>query len=240
MTEGRERYIPGQVWTRSRSAARGARPSLDRDTIVKGAIELLDRDGLEGLSMRQLGSHLNVGATTLYWHVANKEELLDLTFDEVMGELPDPAPDADWRGQVTLLLNELRAMMLRHPWYVRLYGSRPALGPHAVRYNANLLGVLKAAGFEGPLLDEALSALSQYVIGAILNELNWNSWRSLPPAQLEAMMSYIGEAVRPYPHYADYIEGYLLTVDPETVLDGRFMTALQSLLDGLAIRLEAK
>jgi AcrR family transcriptional regulator len=235
-----ERYIPGLVWTRSRSAVKSARPNLDRDTIVRGAIELLDREGLSALSMRQLGSHLNVGATTLYWHVANKDELLDLTFDEVMGELPDVGPTGDWRAELASLLTELRAMMLRHRWYVTLYGSRPAFGPHAMRFNANLLAVLKAAGFESHLLDQALAALSNYVIGAITNELNWDTWRNLPPAELEAMMSHIGTAVDAYPHYADYIKGYLLTADPDAVLEGRFTTALQSLLDGLAIRLEDK
>lgn len=190
--------------------------------------------------MRQLGNHLNAAATTLYWHVANKEELLDLTFDEVMSELPGPDPGEPWRDQITLLLTELRAMMVRHPWYVRLYGSRPAFGPHAIRFNANLLGVLKRAGFDGALLDQALAALSHYVIGAITNELNWDMWRTLPPAQLEAMMSYIGDAVDAYPDYALYLKGYLMVADPDAVLNDRFMTALQSLLDGLAIRLEAK
>jgi AcrR family transcriptional regulator len=229
------------VWTRSRSGTR-SRPSLDRDIIVRGAIELLDRDGLEGLSMRQLGSHLNVGATTLYGHVANKEELLDLTFDEVMSELPDASssPSDGWRDQVMLLLSELRAMMLRHPWYVKLYGSRPAFGPHATRFNANLLGLLKRAGFDGALLDQAQSALTHHVVGAIINELNWNSWGNLPPAQLKAMLSYIDDVIEAYPVYAEYVRGYLLTAEPGTVLEGRFMTALQSLLDGLAIRLEGK
>jgi AcrR family transcriptional regulator len=240
LAEGIERYTPGLVWTRSHPTARGARPKLDRDTIVLAAIELLDREGLAALSMRQLGSHLNVGATTLYWHVANKEELLDLAFDEVMSELPDPARGVEWRDQVTRLLTQLRAMMVRHPWYARLYGSRPAFGPHAMRFNANLLGVLKQAGFEGALLDHALAALSHYVIGAITNELNWDTWRNLPPAQLQAMMSYIGDAVDAYPEYALYLKGYLMTADPDAVLNDRFMTALQSLLDGLAIRLEAK
>lgn len=239
MAEDSERYVPGLVWSRSRPTGRGARPKLDREAIVRGAIELLDRDGLEGLSMRQLGGHLNTAATTLYWHVVNKEELLDLTFDEVMGEVPDPGESGDWRDRITLMLCELRAMMLRHPWYVRLYG-RPSFGPQSMRLNANLVGVLKRAGFEGALLDQALAGLSQYVIGTVTNELSWNTWRQLPRTQLEPMLEYIGETIAAYPDYADYLQGYLMTVDPETVLEGRFMTALQSLLDGLAIRLNGK
>lgn len=240
MAERGERYVPGLVWTRSHSGARGNRPSLDRDTIVKGAIELLDEHGLPGLSMRQLGAHLNCGATTIYWHVANKEELLDLTFDEVMGELPDLEPTGDWRAEAMAVLRELRAMMLRHPWYVRLYGSKPAFGPRSLRFNASLLGVLKRAGFEGALLDQAQAALIHYVVGSVTSELNWHAWRSLPAEELEPLMAYVNAAIRAYPEYLQHMEGYLYATLPETVVASRFSTAVESLLDGLAIRLEGK
>jgi len=240
LAESSERYVPGLVWTRSRSGGRGTGPKLDRETIVRGAIELLDRDGLAGLSMRQLGKHLNCAATTLYWHVANKEELLDLIFDEVMDELPDPESTADWRAQVMLIMGELRAMMLRHPWYVRIYGSRPTFGPRSLRFNAGLLGVLLRAGFEGALLDQAQAALVHYVVGAVTSELNWRAWRGLPPEELEPLMAYMNDAIRAYPEYMEHIKGYLYVTVPETVMEDRFTTALESLLDGLAIRLDGK
>ncbi|HEX6684319.1 MAG TPA: TetR/AcrR family transcriptional regulator C-terminal domain-containing protein [Candidatus Limnocylindrales bacterium] len=228
-------YVPGLVWTRTRRP-RGARPSLDRATIVRGAVELLDAHGLAGLSMRQLGSHLNCGATTLYWHVANKEELLDLTFDEVMGELSGPEPGLGWREQIIGLLSALRAMMLRHPWYVRVYGSRPGFGPHALRFNAGLISVLRAAGFSGERLDNAQAALGQYVLGAVTNELSWQAWRSMPREQIDTMLAYIREAIQQYPDYEAYLQEYLLVTDPEKMMLSRFTTALESLLDGLANR----
>lgn len=235
-----ERYVPGLVWTRSRSAVRGTRPALDRDTIVRGAIELLDRDGLEGLSMRHLGAHLSCAATTIYWHVANKEEVLDLAFDEVMGELADPGPTGDWRAEVTARLQDLRAMMLRHRWHVRLYGSRLAFGPRSLRFHASLLGALVRAGFKDALLDQAQAALIHYVVGSVTSELNIYAWRSLPPEELAPLTAYMNSAIEAYPEYKQHMENYLYATLPETVVEGRFSTALQSLLDGLAMRLEGK
>ena len=76
---------PGLVWTRP---PRTTRATLDRDAVVAAAIAILDTDGINGLSMRRLAADLNATAPSLYWHVTNKDELLDIAFDEVMGELP--------------------------------------------------------------------------------------------------------------------------------------------------------
>src|ERR1700755_2749711 len=84
-------------------------PTLSRDQIVKAAIELLDAEGPSGLSMRKLGTRLGAGATSMYWHVANKDELLELAVDEVMSEVYVPEPgDAPWRISVSVLANGLR------------------------------------------------------------------------------------------------------------------------------------
>ena len=74
------------VWLRP-TRERTGQPSLSREQIVRAAIELLDAEGAAGLSMRRLGTKLGSGATSLYWHVANKDELLELAVDEVLGEI---------------------------------------------------------------------------------------------------------------------------------------------------------
>ena len=77
------------IWTRQRTAA-PARETLSRDQIVKATMELLDTEGLSGLSMRKLAARLDSGATSLYWHVQTKDDLLDLVIDEVYGEIDVP------------------------------------------------------------------------------------------------------------------------------------------------------
>src|SRR4051812_16996021 len=93
--------------------ARTGQPALSREQIVKAAIELLDAQGPAGLSMRRLGTHLGAGATSMYWHVANKDELLELVMDEVLGEVYVPeAGDTTWRVALTIWADGMRAMLL--------------------------------------------------------------------------------------------------------------------------------
>lgn len=66
------------VWTRQRPRA-----GLSQDRIVAAAVELLDAEGLEALSMRTLAARMDTRATSLYRHVANKDELIELVVDEV-------------------------------------------------------------------------------------------------------------------------------------------------------------
>ena len=72
------------------------RDTLTREQIVDAAIELLDRDGLEGLNMRALGQRLGSAATAVYWHVGSKDNLIALAADQVWNEIgrPDPAGPA--------------------------------------------------------------------------------------------------------------------------------------------------
>lgn len=232
---GAGNYAPGLIWTRKRRGP--GRPALDRETIVATAIDLLDEHGLDALSMRQLGNRLGTAATTVYWHVANKDELLDLAFDQVMSELEIPHGTGPWRDRMTALLIDMRAVMLRHPWYVRLYGTRPAYGPQALRVNAAMLTLLHSAGFSGVLLDHAHSALAQYVLGAAQNALSWRRWMEQPRGNLEAMRDYVLEATAAYPLYVEYLTNYLMVNDPNQVIEDRFATGVAALLDGLESRL---
>src|SRR5262245_55293692 len=74
------------------AGSRRERELLDRDRIVDAAIALADRDGLDSLSMRRLGQELGAGATSLYWHVRSKDELLDLVLDRIIGEVMTEVP----------------------------------------------------------------------------------------------------------------------------------------------------
>ncbi|MBO0515534.1 TetR/AcrR family transcriptional regulator, partial [Streptomyces beijiangensis] len=84
-----KKQVPS-VWTRPQRRVR-EQPALSRDQIVTEALALLDDAGIEALSMRKLGTRLNAGATSLYTHVANKDELIELVVDLVYGEIEVPA-----------------------------------------------------------------------------------------------------------------------------------------------------
>ncbi|HEX2403614.1 MAG TPA: helix-turn-helix domain-containing protein, partial [Acidimicrobiia bacterium] len=90
------------------------RATLSREAIVDAAIEVLDRHGLDGLSMRRVAEVLGTGPASLYWHVADKEQLIHLILDRVMGELELSEPDSSrWEEQIREFARSGRAMFRR-------------------------------------------------------------------------------------------------------------------------------
>src|SRR5256885_1864718 len=110
------------VWTRPK---RPQKEQLSRERIVAEAIALLDEEGMEALSMRSLGQRLGAGATSLYRHVANKDELIELVVDEVYGELdvPEITDPAGWRLALHVTAHSLRQTGLRHMWLMNVLGQ---------------------------------------------------------------------------------------------------------------------
>ena len=110
-------------------AAAPARETLSREQIVQAAMETLDSEGVAGLSMRKLAAKLEIGATSLYWHVPTKDDLIDLLIDEIWGEIDVPEPElAGWRAGALLFGHSLRSAVLRHPWLPEVMYTRPSMG----------------------------------------------------------------------------------------------------------------
>jgi AcrR family transcriptional regulator len=123
------------------------RSGLTRDAIVTAAIEVLDEEGLEGLSMRRVAERLGTGAASLYWHVADKEQLTHLLLDRVMGEieLPDPDPSR-WQEQIREFAYAGREMFARHRDVALASLGRVPMGPNLALIGEWLLAVLRGAG----------------------------------------------------------------------------------------------
>jgi TetR/AcrR family tetracycline transcriptional repressor len=131
------------------AALPGQAEPLTLPRILDAAERIADNDGLEALSMRRLGAELGTGATTLYWHVRNKDELLDLLVDRVIGEIvADIAPADGWRAEMTEAARACRRVLLRHPGIATVLGSRPTFGPNAIAALEWMIGRLREAGFE--------------------------------------------------------------------------------------------
>src|SRR3954452_21833075 len=73
------------------------RARLNKDRVLQAAVALAVRDGIESLSMRKLADELGGGAMSLYYHVPNKEQLIDGMVDIVFGEIELPSTDDDWK-----------------------------------------------------------------------------------------------------------------------------------------------
>ncbi|RVX37826.1 TetR family transcriptional regulator [Nonomuraea polychroma] len=223
------------VWFREPRKA--ASPGRSREEIVAAAIELLDQEGLDGLSMRKLGAKLGAGATSLYWYVAHKDELLELVYDEVWGEMTMPEPEeVGWRAAATALAYSMRHVMLRHPWSADLLGRLPALGPNAMRVADRMRRMFRLAGFEGMDVDYAGSTLTAYVYGKTLPEIAWNSAMADHEYDADAMRAMVARAAKDYP---DMLERMNMDVydDPRAIQAVAFDFGLVSVLDGLERRL---
>jgi AcrR family transcriptional regulator len=229
------------VWARPR---RKERTTLTREQIVAEALRLLDTEGIEALSMRRLASSLGVGATSLYWHVTNRDELIELIIDEVFGELdvPDPASGEDWRTATREFAESLRAIVLRHRWLVSVldYLVAAYLGPNFSNATERMLIVLEAGGFPLADADRALNTVSAFVIGSAMSEAAWHNWlqRRGQTEQdwMDNAMQVAEETTEGLDRMRSLVDNYR-TVDPREALDADFTYGLDRVLDGLALSL---
>ncbi|MDR8411325.1 TetR/AcrR family transcriptional regulator [Nonomuraea sp. 3-1Str] len=229
------------VWARPRR--KREQPSLSRDRIVSEAIQLLDTEGIDALSMRSLGARLGAGATSLYRHVANKDELIELVVDEIYGEVRVPAADpARWRAAVTESAHSLRSMVLRHPWVASVLGQvgLAYLGPNLMRQSERMLTLFKAAGFAVDEADRAMKLLIAYVIGMTTSEAAYLSVlaRSGQNEQdwLESLRPTTEQALQDYPLLRDGRAAEQIE-DPEQIRAESFVYGVERILDGLETRL---
>lgn len=230
------------VWSRPPRPS-GNQPTLSREQIVRSAMELLDAEGLAGLSMRRLGSRLGSGATSIYWYVANKDELLDLVLDEAMGEVP--VPDADevgWRAAAAAMARGVRDVILRHPWVTSLFGVRPNIGPQAMRLSERAVTLLQRAGFTGMDVANASSLLMAHAIGSATTEAAWHAAvarSGMTPEEMEESIKAHHEAFTSgHPH----LEKWWQEVQPYDMISAyetSFTFGLARLLDGLEAWLAA-
>ncbi|MGD9989232.1 TetR/AcrR family transcriptional regulator [Pseudonocardia sp.] len=138
--------LPEPPWRTPRKDPANRR-TLSREAIVGAALKVLKAEGIDAVSMRRVATELGTGAASLYAHVANKDELLALVFDEVAGEIVLPEPDPRrWREQVTELWTESRAVMARNGDIARVAIGAVPMGPNSLRLAEATTAILRAGG----------------------------------------------------------------------------------------------
>ena len=235
---------------RKRGHARPPRraAALSREEIVRAAIAIADAEGPEAISMRRIARELNAGTMSLYWHVASKEELLDLMLDTLQGEQQVPEPSGDWMADLSALARSSRAALHEHRWMMDFMGGRPPVGPKSLQNIERTL-----ASLDGLRLDKATAitivmTVVTYVLGAVLREVQEingermmrERFAHLTEEEKENAMRDFTDRIREgYPHMAAMIEQ---GVDPDAAdtRDARFEYGLACLLDGVAARLPAR
>ena len=160
------------------SAGNGRDPgAVTRAMILQAALRIIDRDRIDGLSMRHLSEEVGRDPTVLYRHVPSKAALLDGVAEIVLGQLQVDTSDPDWAGQLRTVAHDFRRLALEHPNVVALLVTRPLatpLGqrpPGMLRPLEDVLALLTSAGFSGLEALHIYRALFGYLHGHILTEL---------------------------------------------------------------------
>jgi AcrR family transcriptional regulator len=160
------------------SVAHGPEHSqVSRSVILRSALELVDRDGVDGLSMRRLSEAVGRDPTVIYRHVANKAALLDGVAEIVLGQLRVDTADPDWAGQLRAVAHDFRRLALAHPNVVPLLVTRPLatpLGqrpPGMLRPLEDVVALLTSVGFSGVDALHIYRVVFGYLYGHILTEL---------------------------------------------------------------------
>jgi TetR/AcrR family tetracycline transcriptional repressor len=231
MTNDQRRARLGDLPWSAPDASGDAREPLTRDQIVETAMRLADAEGLSALSMRRLGQQLDAGATSLYWHVKNKDQLEDLMLDALIGEVAaDIRPAEGWRESLAEVARALRRVLIRHRNIAPLLGERPTVGPNALDAAERVMGILRGAGFDDRTTSLASGALINYASGFALFES-----RSPDPsdaeaakARADAVMAYFRGL--PKERYPNLLAVARIAIDE----DDQFEFGLERLLDGFA------
>ncbi|QKW21680.1 TetR/AcrR family transcriptional regulator C-terminal domain-containing protein [Kitasatospora sp. NA04385] len=208
--------------------------ALRRDQVVRSALELLDEAGLDALSTRRLAERLGVRPGALYWHVANKQELLAGVADLILGEVVAglAPPHGPWQQQLRRLAVAVRTALLAHQEAARLVATAQAApGPtNAMRIAERIIAVLRGAGFDLTTAAFAGDALLSYITGFALQE----DARG-PRTRDDARARELAGALRAegFPHMADWLTEWPVDrTEP-------FLAGLDLLLRGLATALPA-
>lgn len=215
--------------TRAKTPRRIPRQPLSQDSIVDAALTVLDRDGLAALSMRSTAQELGTGPASLYAHVADKSELLDLLLERVFGEitLPRRIPGG-WRLELRALALEIRGVLLAHAGIARVAMLGAPSGPNGLRVGEAILDIMLSAGFRPRVCALVADRLVLYVAADVLE----SALHPGAPADREQVGTYLRSLPADrFPHTVAMADDLLAREPLE-----RFEFGLGLMLDGLAAR----
>jgi TetR/AcrR family tetracycline transcriptional repressor len=148
------------------------RPGLTRHIMIETALRLLDEVGLDGLTVRRLAAELGVKSPALYWHLRNKQDLLDGMAEEIilaagMGPPRDGEPWQDW---LTRRVRAYRRSLLAYRDGARIVAGAAQLSPSTIRLFDQELTAMTGRGFSPVLALRTITALTAYANGFVLQE----------------------------------------------------------------------
>lgn len=230
----------GVVVRRQKPTATSSAP-LRTQVIVATAVAIADSEGMEGVSMRRLGTELGAAPMSLYRYVADKDDLLLKMLDTALGEWRSPERgDASWRECLEAGARGLWQIFRRHPWLASALSlNRPPAIPSGIAWTEWVLAALDGHGLELSASFDIHLTLFAFIRGTAANleaesaatalsGLDADEWMD---TQLPALRAIAAET--DFPHFTE-----LVHTAYDFSIDRIFESGLRYLLDGLAIELE--
>lgn len=227
---------PSLIWLREEPRSRT--PGHSRARIAAAAVELADEEGFEAVSMRRVAERLGAGTMTLYHYVDNKDELVALMLDRVMGEIliPEDELPQEWRPALAAIARSSLAALRRHRWMIdRLGDGRP--GPNSLRHFEQSLQAMTGVEAGRQAKFEAIVLVDEYVFGFAIREAQEadEHARGWAPGVREFLQRELDSG--DYPLIRDFFgadAGAAETLVKEVFFkQGRFDRGLDRLLEGI-------
>lgn len=147
------------------------RGQLSRDRIVRAAVEMIERDGEDAISMRRIAAELRCGVMSLYNHIPNKETLLDAVAEHIMADFRFATDsDADWRDQARALVRAFRNIARRYPRCINVVIMRQLNTTAGLHPLESALATARAAGFDGDVAVRIMRTFVAFALGSLVNE----------------------------------------------------------------------
>jgi TetR/AcrR family transcriptional regulator, tetracycline repressor protein len=163
-----------------------SRPALTRARVLRAALDLVDREGADALTMRRLGRELGVEAMSLYGYVESKEDLVEGVVELIFGEMPLVMPGPEpWQERIRRHAGIYRSVLLSHPNAVRLVAGRPLVTEGTAAYVDSAVCELRAIGLDVETADRVLGVIASFTLGHVSEQTGAGRRTSSPGEVLD-------------------------------------------------------
>ncbi|WP_409428657.1 TetR/AcrR family transcriptional regulator C-terminal domain-containing protein [Mycobacterium sp. SMC-11] len=201
------------------------RPPVPRDRIIDTALQIVDEDGVDALSMRSLAQRLESGTATLYRHFANRGEVIAHVVDRMFAKVEINAEDLagmGWQRACQSFALATFEVLRRHRNVACLLAEQAPIGPQAMAHRERVLATLLDNGFSPKLAAQTYATLARYILGFAIQLTSSESDDAQLAKHFHALDPESFPATRTV---ADHLP---------VPLEQEFMLGLELILDGLA------
>ena len=215
---------------------------LERETVARAALAVLDEVGLDGLTVRRISDALGVQNPALYWHFKNKQDLLDrmaeVMLADAFAELGTPAPDASWSETLSALAHLFHRALSSHRDGARVIAAANLSGSETVGVLDGAIKTLQDAGFSALAALNATLTVSAYTLGSVL-DAQLDPYRTVDPRPEASGVLHGGVEAGRYPALANAL-GEVARVSTGQDRTAAFEAGLQIILAGIAATLRVQ